>query len=73
MARVNYQVTVEVEVSDANAELLKVAGRELISGINVSLDQNQNVDDIKVSSIQASVSLNVDCMPDKEIDELAAQ
>jgi len=70
MAKVTYNVEVEVEVTDANAELLKVAGRELIAGISSSLDQNQNVDDIVVSAIEANVSLNVDCMPDEEINEL---
>jgi len=70
MAKVTYNVKVEVEVSDAGAELLKVAGRELIAGLNASLDHNQNVEDIKVSFVEANVSLNVNCMPEEEINEL---
>jgi len=73
MAKVTLSVSVEVEVSEVTPELLKVVGREVIAGINTSIDNNQNVEDIEVSAIEAKVSLSVDCMPDEEIGELAAQ
>ena len=72
MAKVTYSVNVVVEVDDTNPELIKVAGREIISGINSSLDQNQNVEDIIVTGINASISLNVDCMPDEELNAIGA-
>ena len=72
MPKVIYNVEIEVDVTEAGEELLKVAGREVVSGINTSLDHNQNVDDIKVTAVEASVSLNINCLPDEEIAELAA-
>ena len=71
MAKATFTISVEVEIEDAQADLIKVAGREIISGINTSLDQNQNVEDIVVTGITANVSLDVDCMPDEELSELA--
>lgn len=71
MAKVEYSVKVYIDVEEATPELLKVAGREVIAGINTSLDHNQNVTDITVTDVNATVALSVDCMPDEEIGELA--
>jgi len=70
MAKVSYVVRVEVEITNTTPELVKVAGREILSGINTSVDQNQNVEDIEVTGLDAEVSLNVDCMPEDEINTL---
>ena len=67
MAKVTYNVKVEVEVSDSDSELLKVAAREIIAGISTSVDHNQNVEDIEVTSIQATevITSITDCMPEE--------
>lgn len=71
MAKVTYKIEVEVEVSDSNTELLKVAGREIIAGVAGSVDHNQNVEDIAVTAIDAVevITSTTNCMPD--IEELA--
>ena len=70
MPKVNIKVNVQVEVSDAQEELIKVVGRELIAGINQSINENENVEEIEVQEINANVSLNYNCLPEKEINEL---
>lgn len=72
MAKVTYSVKVSVELSETTEELKKVAAREVIAGINTSLDHNENVEDIEVTAISAEeIIINkIDCMPDV-ISELA--
>ena len=62
---------IEIDVADTGADLIKVAGREVAAGINSSLDQNQNVEDIRITVLEANVQLVVNCLPDEEIAELA--
>lgn len=70
MPKIKVQIETDVEVSDANPELIKVLGREIIAGIAQSTNNNVNVEDITVTDMKANVSYSVDCMPEQEINEL---
>ena len=69
MPVVKVSVEVELQLTDANAEAVKTAGREMIASLNQT--SNLNVEDVTVTSVDAIVQYSVDCMPDDEIEELA--
>ena len=74
MPKVDYIVIVSVDLEDPSQDMIKVAGREIIADLSAgTLGHNPNVVDIDVSSVNATVAVNVDCMPDEEISGLTAQ